>query len=342
MRHVTRKIGITVAALALTLSALATLAPSAGATVLEAANPTPILIAADGSCCVAQPASPYPSSIGVAGASGGVTEVEVTLWGLKDTNAEGLQALLVGPGGHRIVLMASYDTGRHVTLNTDWSFATFGQPVECPEPEGRFRTGGATDPFDCGLSEPLPEPAPPGPYAERLEDLGSGGANGEWKLYVANEGADGEGSMAMGWSLKLDVQPIGGLPLPQNTVNQPSSNGGPEALEHAGEVAQEMYAQFLAQQRQAAEQAQREREASEREQAARTALPPCVVPALGGHSWGGAKRLLTSAHCRLGHVHVRRHGHKPLAVVGQSVPKGRHLAGGSAIAIVLGVRHARA
>jgi hypothetical protein len=340
VRQTRRKIGSTVAALALTLSTVAALAPSATATVVEASNPTPIVIAKDASCCAAQPASAYPSTISVNEAEGFPSEVEVTLHGLADTDAEGLQALLVGPNGHRIVLMASYDAGRHDTLNTDWSFLSLGQGVQCPEPEGTWRGAGATRPFNCGLRAPFPEPAPTGPYADRLEDLGDRGAKGEWKLYVANDASDGEGSIAMGWSLKLDVQPIGDLPLPQNPVNQPSTNGGPEALEHAGQAAAEEYAQYLAQQQQAAERARREREASERAQTTPKTPAPCVVPALGGHSLSGAKRLLSNAHCRLGHASVRRHGHARLAVVHQSVPKGRHLAAGSAIAIVLGVRHA--
>jgi subtilisin-like proprotein convertase family protein len=328
MRRAAPRIGSTIAALALTLSSAAALAPSATAEVVEVTNPTPVLIAKDASCCTAQPASPYPSSIGVTEASGLLTDVEVTLWGLKDSNAEGLQVLLVGPSGQRIVLMASYEAGRHVTLNADWAFRTLSQPVQCPEPEGMWRGEGATEPFNCGLSEPFPEPAPAGPYAGRLEELGNGGGNGEWKLYVANDASDSEGSIATGWSLKLHVQPI----------VFPPSLGNPEALEHAGLGAQEEYAQFLAHQREA-EQAQREREASEREQAVRRTPPPCVVPALGGHTLSAVKRLLTHARCRLGRLSAHRHRHKPLVVVRQSVAKGRHLAGGSAIAIVLGVRH---
>lgn len=334
MRGAAPGIGSTIVALLLALSTLVALAPSATANVVEAANPTPITITKDASCCAAQPASSYPSSISVTEANGLLTEVEVTLWGLKDSNAEGLQVLLVGPGGNRIVLMASYEVGRHVTLNTDWSFVTLSQRVQCPEPEGMWRGAGATEPFNCGLSEPFPEPAPPGPYVERLEDVGNGGATGEWKLYVANDASDGQGTVATGWSLKLHVTPIVRLP----------PGGNSEALEHAGQGAQEEYARFLAEQRAQqtqAEQARREREAREREQAAPTPPAPCVVPALSGHSLLGVKRLLTQAHCRLGHVSVRLHDHKSLVVVRQSAVKGRRLAGGSAVGIVLGVRHAR-
>jgi subtilisin-like proprotein convertase family protein len=334
MRGARPGIGSTFVALLLALSALVALAPSATANVVEATNPTPITIAKDTSCCIAQPSSTYPSSISVTDANGLLTEVEVTLRGLKDSNAEGLQVLLVGPGGNRIVLMASYDAGRHVTLNSDWSFVTLSQRVQCPEPEGMWRGAGATEPFNCGLSEPFPEPAPAGPYVERLEDVGNGGVTGEWKLYVANDASDGQGTVATGWSLKLHVTPIVRLP----------PGGDSEALEHAGQGAQEEYAQFLAEQRAQqgqAEQAQREREASEREHAP-AAAAPCVVPALSGHSLLGVKRLLIRAHCRLGHVSLRRHGHRSLVVVRQSAARGRRLAGGSAVAIVLGVRHASA
>lgn len=327
MQRARRKIGGASAALAVVLSGAGALATSAAGEVVEATNPTPVSITKDGSCCAAQPASLYPSSINVTGAEEALSEVEVTLSGLHDSDAEGLEVLLVGPNGARMVLMASYEAGRHVTLSTTWSFLTFAQVVECPEPEGTFRGAGPTKPVDCGLSAPFPEPAPPGPYANRMEDLGSSGSNGEWKLYVANDASDGSGSIAQGWSLKLHLQPS----------PPPLLLGNREALEHAGQGAQEEYAQFQAAQRQA-EQTQRGREASEREQAAPARAPaPCVVPALGGHSLAGARRLLARAHCRLGHVSVRRQRHKLLAVVHQSVAKGRHLASGAAVAIVLGV-----
>jgi hypothetical protein len=301
-------------------------APAAGAELTEVTNPTPVLISKDNSCCTAQPASPYPSSISVTGVSGITTEAEVTLWGLHESDAEGLQVLLVGPSGRSIVLMASYESGRHVSLNsTSWGFRTLSQPVECPEPEGTWSTASVTEPFNCGLRAPFPEPAPVGPYSDMLEALGNAG---EWKLYVANAASDGEGAIVSGWSLKLRTTPV---------VALPATSDGPEALEHAGLAAKMQFAQFEA------ERAQREREAREaieRERAehATAPAPPCVVPALAGHSLHGAKRLLVGAHCRVGHVTVRRHSRETLVVVHQSAARGRRLVSGAAVAVVLGAR----
>jgi hypothetical protein len=318
-------------AIALLGSVAGAIAAPARAEVIEGADSTPVLIAKDGSCCAAQPASPYPSTIEIA-ADGLPTEVEVALWGLRETDAEGLEVLLVGPTGGRIVLMASYEPGRHIALDDSaWTFRTLTHRVQCPDPEGTFNPSGATEPFDCGLPAPFPTPAPEGPYAERLEDLGDGGSSGAWSLYVANDANDGEGDIAGGWSLRLHVTPA----VP---VNQPASSDGPEAQEHAGLGAAEELAEFQARKREE-EQARQAQEASERERGKQTATsPPCVAPALRGHTLHGAKVLLARGHCRLGRVTVHGRARREIVVIEQGVPRGRHLANGAAIAIALGVR----
>jgi hypothetical protein len=298
-----------------------------------------VLISKDTSCCAAQPASPYPSAIDVKGMESGITtEIEVTLWGLHESDAEGLEVLLLGPSGRSIVLMSSYEAGRHVALNSiSWGFRTLSQPVECPEPEGTFFTGNVTEPFNCGLAAPIPEPAPAGPYADRLEALAGEAGNGEWKLYVANDAGNGEGSVANGWSLKVKTNPV---------VPPPAPPGGQGAAEHEEWASQQEVARFGAQKREAEQAAQREREAreaNEREQATRSALrPPCVVPSLVQRSLLSAKRLLIRAHCRLGHVTMHRHSQVTLVVVHQSAARGRHLASGASVAITLGRRAGRA
>src|SRR5262245_53135197 len=51
-------------------------------------------------------ATPYPSSIAVAGLGQPVSHVTVTVWGLEHTFASDVSMLLVGPQGQAVVLMS--------------------------------------------------------------------------------------------------------------------------------------------------------------------------------------------------------------------------------------------
>jgi hypothetical protein len=68
----------------------------------------------------------------------------------------------------------------------------------------------------------------------------------------------------------------------------------------------------------------------------------CVVPALRGHTLSAARRALEKAHCRIGEVRRPDHHRGALVIVGQSIRRGRKLAGGTAIAVTMGVRRVSA
>ncbi len=91
------------------LGFVATWSPSAEAQTppppcVTLTNATPIVIPAGAPGMTTGPASPYPSTINVAGLGGTVTRVTVTLNGLRHTFPDDLDILLVGPGGSVILM----------------------------------------------------------------------------------------------------------------------------------------------------------------------------------------------------------------------------------------------
>jgi hypothetical protein len=86
-------------------------------------------------------------------------------------------------------------------------------------------------------------------------------------------------------------------------------------------------------------------EARQREQArAREALEQpkpaegvrCTVPDLHGHTLHGSRRLLSSSHCALGKVRVRRGGRGPLRVIAQTPRRSTKLLDGGHVSLTLG------
>ncbi|HXM86422.1 MAG TPA: hypothetical protein VN889_02200 [Solirubrobacteraceae bacterium] len=319
-----------------TLAAIATLgaAPGASAETLSGGINARTIEIAPGSASLPSPGAPDPSTIAASGLTGPVNSVSVLLREVSDPNAEGLAVLLVGPNGRGVVLMASYEGGRHRALrDVALSFSDSGQAVGCPEPEGSALTGAELAPFDCGLVSPFSFPAPSGPYASQLKELGS---NGTWSLYVENT-SNNEAFIAGGWILSVSTE-AEALPLPVNQVNQYKPEGFTPAE----------FAEFEARQEQMRvedierEAQQRAREAQE--QAARaaatstTAKPVCVVPSLLGHGLADARRLSGVAHCKLGHVTTPR-GHHGVLVIGAQHPRrGTRMVLGSSVSVTLKVK----
>jgi uncharacterized membrane protein YqiK len=122
-----------------------------------------------------------------------------------------------------------------------------------------------------------------------------------------------------------------------------------EEAEAAARKAAEERAPVEAREREAAERAtleatiRQEAEKSEqevREQEARSVA--CRVPKLSGHSLAAARRLLSDAHCSLGHVIDRRHaGRNVQVIVSQSVGAGSRRPLGTPVTVTLRRRHPR-
>ncbi|MBP7829161.1 MAG: S8 family serine peptidase [Kiritimatiellae bacterium] len=140
-------------------------------------------------------ASPYPSTISIAGLVGTVSKVVVTLNGFSHTYPEDVDVILVSPDGEKVSLMGAVGGGTGVSGLT----LTFDDDAESEV--GSPITSGTYRP--TGTAETMPSPAPADPYASALSQFNGGNPNGDWKLYVADQAAEDSGSIASGWKLAV-------------------------------------------------------------------------------------------------------------------------------------------
>jgi subtilisin-like proprotein convertase family protein len=150
-------------------------------------------------------ASPYGSGINVAGLSGVISKVRVTLNGFSHVSPSEVDVLLVTPDGRGMVIMSDAGANQsvsNVNLTFDDSSFTFLTP---PLTTGTYR------PTDlAGTADFFAVPAPFGPYianSNLLNNLNGFSPNGEWRLYVVDTGANNTGSIAGGWTLDITTQP---------------------------------------------------------------------------------------------------------------------------------------
>lgn len=145
-------------------------------------------------------ASPYPSTITVAGLTSMVYKVTVTLSNLSHNWPADLDVLLVGPSGQSVLLMSDAAAGEradNVTVKFDDD-----SPIAIPEAgrlvEATFR------PTNYGSTNDLfPAPAPPGAYGSQLAVFTGTNPNGTWSLYVLDDEAQDSGNIAGGWHLQI-------------------------------------------------------------------------------------------------------------------------------------------
>jgi len=182
-----------------TAAACALLASPASAASFS--NNTPFNIN-DGFCPGTQaPASLYPSSILVAGQTGIVTDVNVTLTGFSHTFPSDVRALLVSPSGQTTLLMhgaGGNTAASNVTFTLDDAGAT---PIPTPIVAGFFQPTQTASACVTPATS-LPAPAPAGPYGLTLADVNGGAPNGTWSLYVVDAAGFDTGSI-QGWTLDL-------------------------------------------------------------------------------------------------------------------------------------------
>jgi uncharacterized repeat protein (TIGR01451 family) len=147
------------------------------------------------------PASPYPSSILVSGATGLVGKVTVTLSNLNHTFPHDINLLLVSPTGGKALLMSDAADGSSangVNLTFDDSAAStlpgFGQI-----------TSGSWQPSVYDSAAVLSSPAPAGPYGAALAFFNGTDPNGTWSLYAFDDTSGDFGNVANGWSLAIST-----------------------------------------------------------------------------------------------------------------------------------------
>jgi subtilisin-like proprotein convertase family protein len=145
-------------------------------------------------------ATPYPSTIAVAGLAGSVTRVAVHLYDLSHTFPDDVDVLLVGPTGQTVMLMS--DAGGNPDLNNvDLTFQDGAGAL----PDNGSISAGTYAPTDYEVGDIMPGPAPAGPYGTLLSSFNGLNPNGTWQLFVADDTGPDGGSIAGGWSLEIDT-----------------------------------------------------------------------------------------------------------------------------------------
>jgi subtilisin-like proprotein convertase family protein len=166
-------------------------------------NTGPIAIPSSGS------ASPYPSTISVAGLSGIVTDVNVTLKGFTHTWPSDVDVLLVGPAGQNLIVLSDVGYSYSVTaLNLTLDDAAAGSL-----PASSALTSGTYKPTNSGTGDTFPAPAPTPSSATTLATFNGANPNGTWSLYVYDDSGSDLGSVSGGWSLWIATRLYGDADL---------------------------------------------------------------------------------------------------------------------------------
>jgi subtilisin-like proprotein convertase family protein len=149
------------------------------------------------------PATPYPSTVTIAGMNGTIRAVTLSLNGFSHTWASDVSVLLVSPTGQKILVMANAGTG---TTNAT---LTFSDTATVSLPQTGALVTGTYKPTSYGMPPvAFPAPAPAAPYASPLAALTGQAANGTWSLYVMDGWRHDQGSIAGGWTLTVTTAPV--------------------------------------------------------------------------------------------------------------------------------------
>jgi uncharacterized repeat protein (TIGR01451 family) len=146
------------------------------------------------------PGGLYPSTLSVAGLSGVISKVSVTLSNLSHTYPGDLDILLRGPtNNYSVMLMSDAGGGNAITDFT----LTFDDSATNTLPDRLEIQPGTYHPTDYDSADLLPLPAPAGPYPSTLDVFNGLNPNGTWSLFVYDDFASDEGRLADGWSLEI-------------------------------------------------------------------------------------------------------------------------------------------
>lgn len=200
----------------------ATADDTATSTTASFSNASPITIPSN----AAGSASPYPSSINVAGISGTVSKVTVTLNGFNHTYTQDVDVLLVGPGGQSVFLMS--DAGGS-TGSVDLTLTFDDAGIAMPMSGLSSTTYAPTNNADGEGGDSFSAPAPGSGYGSLLSVYNGLSPNGTWQLFVADDFSGDGGSLTGGWTLNFvtttgDYQAVSGtLTFTPGVTSQPVS-----------------------------------------------------------------------------------------------------------------------
>jgi len=171
-------------------------------TVFTFSNNAPITIPASGTG--PGNASPYPSTINVAGVNSALlSKVTVELSLLTHSFANDIDIVLVGPGGERSILMSDAGGGSPGPSNVS---ITFDQSAVNPISEIFIPATGTVRPANYGSGDDIFNPGSGTLPANEPADLNvfnGTDPNGAWHLYVVDDAGGDSGSISLGWTLKV-------------------------------------------------------------------------------------------------------------------------------------------
>jgi subtilisin-like proprotein convertase family protein len=148
------------------------------------------------------PASPYPSSIEIAGLTGSVSGLSLTIHGLSHTAPDDIDLLLVSPSGRSVMLISDVG-GTTPVSNLDLTFdaaATNSLPDEGTLTSGTYRT------TNVGGGDQFPAPAPQNaPLYTSLSDFNGSNPNGTWSLYLVDDQTGNVGTISGGWGIIINT-----------------------------------------------------------------------------------------------------------------------------------------
>jgi subtilisin-like proprotein convertase family protein len=208
------------------LAAVGVATPTRAQTVNTFTNSTVIVITDNAN------ATPFPSSITVAGQTGVISHVRVRLNLISHAAPLDLTIWLVGPNFATVPLLARPPTSQLSSANLEFdecaprTMAYPGAPSifnTMPAlPSGRYRPGIYPA---AGVAS---FPNPTGEFPTRLTSLEGIQGNGTWSLYVKDNAPGTGGVIASGWTLTLYSQPanpITGLGLGGPSCSKPDYDG---------------------------------------------------------------------------------------------------------------------
>lgn len=142
----------------------------------------------------------YPSAIIVSDLTGTVTSVKAALRGYTHSWPDDVDVLLVGPAGQKVMLMSDCGGGnaRNGVMLTFDSSAASSVPDSAAVPTGIYKPTNIDT-----TSDNFPAPAPASPFSTSLTNFNATNPNGNWSLYVQDDGAMDSGSITQGWVLSI-------------------------------------------------------------------------------------------------------------------------------------------
>jgi len=143
--------------------------------------------------------TPYPSILTVSGVAGTVSKVTATLVGMSHSYPSDVSILLVGPQGQAVVLMSR--AGGSVGINN--TRLVFDDTSSVVLPQFTAIADGTYKPTDYKSSDTFFAGPPLPPYSHAMSAFTNTNPNGIWSLYVQDDQAGNNGSIAGGWILSI-------------------------------------------------------------------------------------------------------------------------------------------